>query len=211
MEPAAKASPSPGSAVERAFALTSVVPVGAFAVLHVADYARVLFGEQEIGSREAPSALLLAAEVLLVWLPLATHAVLGAAFWKRRGAEPGSDASARALLAVHRISGIAIALFLLDHFVRFRLPILTGELVPSDSVQRLASELSRTHAGFPWIAAGSLLGVIAVAFHFTYGLRRIARRSPELAASRVYSRVSLGVGLVLLFAGLFTLLYLAAG
>lgn len=210
MEPAAKAPQNPGSSFERVFALTSVVPVGAFVVLHVIDYARVLFGAEEIGSREAPSPLFLAAEAVLVWLPLALHALFGVVLW-RRDATPAKSSSARALLTVHRISGIAIALFLVDHFVRFRVPILRGELRPADSVQRLAAELSRTQAGFPWIAGVSLLGVIAVAFHLGYGLRRIAERSPELEANRTYSGVSLGVGLVVLFAGLFALLYLAAG
>jgi succinate dehydrogenase/fumarate reductase cytochrome b subunit len=148
---------------------------------------------------------------VLVGLPLALHALFGLVLWRRRAAAPGAGSSARALLAAHRISGIVVALFLVDHFVRFRLPILRGELRPADSVQRLAAELSRTQAGFPWIAGLSLLGVIAVSFHLGYGLRRIAERSPELAANRTYSAVSLGVGLVVLFAGLFSLLRLAAG
>jgi hypothetical protein len=53
--------------------------------------------------------------------------------------------------------------------------------------------------------------VIAASFHFAFGLRRIAARSPALAGSRAVRGVSLGIGLVVLFAGLFSLLYLATG
>ena len=46
------------------FALTSLVPLGAFVVFHVLDYARVLFGVQSIGARHAPPGWQLALEAL---------------------------------------------------------------------------------------------------------------------------------------------------
>jgi succinate dehydrogenase/fumarate reductase cytochrome b subunit len=211
VEPAARSSGTGRAGIERVFALTSVVPLGAFVVFHVLDYARILAGVQVVGSRQGPSAWQLALEALLVWLPFTLHAALSVPIWLARRREPARGTEQRALLAMHRLAGVVTALFVVDHFVRFRLPILRGALEPADSVQRLAAELSRTQAGFPWVAGVQLLGTLAVAFHLAYGLSRLARRSPRFAASRVAQRLSLAVGLVLLFTGLFALAQLAAG
>ena len=211
MEPAARSSGSVADRIERVFAVTSVVPLGVFVVFHVLDYGRVLLGVQTIGSRQAPASWMLVAEALLVWLPLLLHVGLAVPIWRTRRRVRSPEPSARALLALHRVTGIVVGAFLLDHFLRFRWPILRGELEPADSVQRLAAELSRTHAGFPWIAALHLFGMIAVAFHLSYGLRRIAARSPRWAPSSLVRVATLGLGLLLLFTGLFALVELAAG
>jgi hypothetical protein len=193
--------------VDRLFELTSVVPLGAFVVLHVLDYGRVLFGAQEIGARRHPSALLLFFEALLVWLPLLGHAVWSLVVWRR--SEP--LASGGALLLAHRLAGVASGLFLVHHFVRFRWPILRGVAHPSDSVVLLAAELSSTRGGVPWIAALHLAGVVAVAFHLALGLRRIAERSERLRGSRGLRFACLGVGVVTGGVGVLTILRLAAG
>jgi succinate dehydrogenase/fumarate reductase cytochrome b subunit len=211
VEPAARSSGTARAGIERAFALTSVVPLGAYVVLHVFDYARVLAGVQTIGARHPPPAWQLALEALFVWLPLAAHVTLALPLWRARRREQPVDGQARALLVMHRLAGVVILGFLADHFVRFRLPILQGRLEPADSVQHLAAELSRTQAGFPWVAALHLLGTIAVAFHLTFGLRRIALRSARLATSSALRATTLALGVLLLFAGLFTLIQLAAG
>jgi succinate dehydrogenase/fumarate reductase cytochrome b subunit len=197
--------------LERVFALTSVVPLGAYVVLHVLDYARVLGGAQTIGARHPPPTWQLVLEALFVWLPFAVHVALAIPLWRARRREPPADGQARALLVMHRLAGVAILAFFADHFVRFRVPILTGRLEPADSVQHLAAELSRTQAGFPWVAALHLLGTIAVAFHLTFGLRQIALRSPRYAGSGALRIATLGLGVLLLFCGLFTLVHLAAG
>jgi succinate dehydrogenase/fumarate reductase cytochrome b subunit len=211
VEPAARSSGTGGARIESLFALTSVVPLGAFVVFHVLDYGRVLAGVQTIGARHAPPAWQLVLEALLVWLPFTLHAVLSIPIWRARRRVPSADVQERALLAMHRLAGLAILGFLIDHFVRFRLPILRGLIEPADSVQRLAAELSRTQAGFPWVAALHVLGTIAVAFHLGYGLRRVALRSPRFANGRGVARLSLGLGLLLLLTGLFALAELAAG
>jgi succinate dehydrogenase/fumarate reductase cytochrome b subunit len=160
--------------LDRAFEASSVVPVGAFVVLHVARYATVLFGAETVGARSAPSAPVLAAEALFVWLPLVFHAVYGPAVWRRRAEEAPAPSSG--LVVLHRLATLPLALFLIDHFVRFRLPILRGAAYPADSVQRLAAELSTTHGGVPWVAALGLAGVLAAAFHLGFGLYRVSNR-----------------------------------
>jgi succinate dehydrogenase/fumarate reductase cytochrome b subunit len=194
--------------LDRAFELSSVVPLGAFVILHVGRYASVLFGAESVGARSAPSAPLLVLEALLVWLPLVYHCLYAPAVWKRRRAEevPGPTSG---LLVLHRLTAAPLALFLIDHFVRFRLPILRGEAYPSDSVQRLVAELSTTRGGVPWLAALGLAGVLASAFHLGFGLYRvfIRRRMDSFGVRVACALVGIAVGV----AGVATLVRLAAG
>jgi succinate dehydrogenase/fumarate reductase cytochrome b subunit len=192
---------------DRAFALTSVVPLGAFVMIHAFDYGRVLFGSQEIGAREHPGLPVVLAEALFVWLPLLGHALFSFAVWRRRRASEAASATALA----HRVAGVLVGLFLADHFVRFRLPILRGQIHPGDSVLWLAAELSTTRGGVPWVAALHLLGTIAVGFHLAMGLRRIADRSERLRASPAIRASCVGVGVVAGLVGVLTILRLAAG
>jgi hypothetical protein len=192
---------------DRAFELTSVVPLGAFVVIHTLDYSRVLFGVTEIGSRRHPSVAALVAEASFVWLPLVAHALFSFTVWRRRRRTEASSASALA----HRIAGVVVGLFVADHFVRFRLPILTGRAHPGDSVLMLAAELSSTRGGVPWVAALHLAGMVAVAFHLAMGLRRIADRSERLRGSPVVRASCIGAGVVAGFLGVLTILRLAAG
>jgi succinate dehydrogenase hydrophobic anchor subunit len=192
---------------DRVFALTSVAPLGGFVVMHALDYGRVLLGAEEIGARRHPSPAAMVAEALFVWLPLAGHALWSFSVWRRRRRREASST----LTLAHRVTGIGAALFLTDHFVRFRLPILSGRAHPGDSLLRLAAELSSTRGGVPWIAAFHLIGTIAVAFHLAVGLRRIADRSERLRASPVVRASCVAAGVITGVVGVLTILRLAAG
>ena len=192
---------------ERAFELTAVVPLAAFVLVHVLDYARVLGGAQALGSRRHPSAPLVVVELLLVWLPLVGHAALSFWIWRRRRATQVHSPTATA----HRLAGVVTGVFLVDHFVRFRLPILRGVTHSGDSLVRLAAELSSTRGGVPWVAALHLAGVVGVAFHLTLGLLRIVARSERLRASRAARASSFAAGVLAGLAGVLTILRLATG
>lgn len=193
--------------LDRAFELTSVLPLGAFVAIHVGRYASVLFGAETVGARRSPSVAVLLLEALLVWAPLLFHALYAPSVWRRRRATETGPPSG--LLALHRLATLPLALFLIDHFVRFRLPILRGEAYPADSVQHLAAELSTTHGGVPWVAALGLAGVLAAAFHTSFGLYRVARRrrADSLGLRVACSALGVAVGV----SGVVTLVRLAAG
>ncbi len=201
----------PGRALERAFELTSVAPLAVLAVLHVADYGRVLLGVESVGARRAPPAFLIGAEALFVWLPLAFHALYGVRVWLERRARETPAPGAVGLLALHRLTGAAAGLFLIEHFVRFRLPILRGEEYPSDAVQRLAAELSSTRGGVPLVGVAELFGVLAVAYHLGYGLYRVAVRRAGTNGPRAARIAATVVGVLVGLVAAATILELSGG
>lgn len=205
VEPEARAN-----ALERAFAVTSVLPLGVWFGVHVGDYARVLLGAVDLGASQPPSSAAIGLELVVIWLPLALHVLLGVEVWLRRRERSESTPTRTALVALHRLTGALLVPFLIDHFVRFRLPVLRGERFSSDSVQVLAAELSRTPGGIPWLAAATLLGTASAAFHLGYGLTRMVERSPRLAGTRA-RHVAVAISVALGLAGVFTVVRLATG
>ncbi len=210
MDPAGSAHGSARAAFERVFALTSVVPLAGFAVLHLGNYARALFGATALGDRHAPSGWALGGEAVLVWLPLAFHVALAGPVWRRRRTEPTEPRKAPSL-ALHRLTGALLAPFVVDHFVRFRWPILRGDRYPAESVLALARELSSTVAGFPLLAAWHALGTLALSYHLGYGLSRVAERYARKSALGRLRVLSFGVGVLAAVFGTLTIVRLATG
>ena len=210
MEPAASATSKTVDALERVFEVTSVLPLAGFALLHVGTYAPALFGATEIGGRHAPSGWALAGEALGIWLPLGFHTIYALPLWlaRRRAAPAGGPA---AWLALHRVTGLLLACFLVDHFVRFRLPILEGDRYPAESVQALARELSSTTSGVPLVAAFQALGTLSLAFHLGYGLWRVAERHAAAHAQRPLRVACVAVGALFGLLGTLTVVRLATG
>jgi succinate dehydrogenase/fumarate reductase cytochrome b subunit len=211
VEPVAAVRGSGGQPLERLFELTSVLPLSGFALLHLSTYGRVLFGAVEVGSRQPPSGWAVAGEALGVWLPLAFHTLFGFVIWARRPPAKALPDSERALLVLHRVSGLVLGGFLVDHWLRFRLPILQGDRYPAESLHALARELSTTVGGFPVLAGVHELGTLALAFHLAFGLWRVVERRTDAALARRLRAVCIGVGVLFALVGTLTVVRLAAG
>ena len=199
-----------GGRLDRWFEVTSVVPLSAFALLHVASYGRVLFGAGELGARESPSLAARGAEALLIWAPFLLHMALAPGVYGRRKQVGTLDTSEQALLTLHRLAGPLLGVFLVDHFLRFRLPILRGERYPAEAVGALAAELSRVTAGLPLVAGLHALGTLALAFHLSFGLFRVATRS-RFVSRNTARWVCAGLGLLTAAVGTLTIVVLATG
>jgi hypothetical protein len=196
-------------AIERWFELTSVVPLAGFALLHVAAYGRVLWDGVDFGAQAHPAPWAIGAEVLLVWLPFAFHVAAAPGIWAQRRRQAPGDATERALLGLHRSAGLVLLGFLLDHFVRFRLPVLTGQRLPAETVLALAADLSSTSHGVPVVAGLHLLGVLALAVHLGFGLGRVAARHPS--APRAIRPLAVLLAVFVGLVGTLTVIRLAAG
>ncbi len=103
-------------------------------------------------------------------------------------------------------------LFLFDHVVRLRSPLLTGVSAPEDTHALLVRELSSTWSGVPAVAAFQCLGTAVFAFHLGFGLYRSDFAPVRgLAAPRTRAWIGAGVGLLVLLFGSFAIIGLATG
>jgi len=159
--------------VERCLVLTGLVPLPAFLVLH-------LTRELWLGSPADVSELIRApreplsqlTSVLLVWLPLAIHAALGA--WllvtRRRLRFGDRKTAARWTTALSRWTGAFALLFILQHAREYPLAVLLGEADARDAGLRSIASLSATQYGFPLRSGFYLLGLAATATHAALGV-----------------------------------------
>lgn len=194
------------------FTWTGVVPTGAFLALHLL---RVGSDLPRVAVATWLSTPLLAAELLLVWLPLALHAVYGFGIVLGRAAAPSRSCLrtrwARGLL---RGTGVLSAGAIVAHAVHVRWPVLRGAWLPSDVHARMIDALATTTAqGVPLAAAAHLLGTAVLVAHFTQGLFvALAERRIPNHVSRDKLLVSCAWGGVVLFAlGALAVLRLATG
>ena len=203
------AAPTPW---ERAFRACGVAPLGVFVLLHVALYAKALWGRHDFGDGQAAGLApwVVAIELLLVTGPLAYHAGYGLLVLSRRGPRAGSS-PLQPLDRVQRATSLLVLAFVADHFARFRWPLLSGAAVPDDAGELLVRELSSTSAGLPLVAGFQLLGIAAVAFHLGYGLYRFEWRSAWLQSERRRSGLAVAVGLLVLLTASFAVVELATG
>ncbi len=194
------------------FRACGVAPVGAFVLLHALGYAQVLFGRRSFGDPDArgPSALELVAEVALVLAPLAYHAAYGVFLLLRR--PRAADRSRAPLDRLQRFASVLVLIYIVDHFVRFRWPMLLGTSSEYDAHPLLVRELSSTTYGMPLVAAFQLLGTAAVAFHLGYGVHRHDFAGVRwLSLGKGRTALAVAIGLLVLVPASFALIALATG
>lgn len=213
VSPATESTAPARGLARRLFEVTSVVPLSAWAVLHVAAYARSAGGpltEAQVGPGWSWTLVL---EAVFVWLPLAYHAAYGGVLLLRGEPRRGARSSERALDLTERVTGAFLLVALAAHVYRFRLPVLLGARYPAHADQVLFAELSRTNHGLPLVAALELALVFAAAFHVAYGLYRLALERLARGAEREpwLRALSLGLGLVLSLSGAFAVIRVATG
>ncbi len=207
---AAMTAKTPG---ERAFRACGIAPLGAFVLLHLGTYGRVLVGRRDLGDPDATrlAPWVIALELVLVTGPLAFHAAYGLYLLALRKAPAAPATTHHVLDRVQRASSFVVLAFIVDHYLRFRWPMLTGAALSGDAYALLVRELSSTSAGLPLIAGSQLLGIAAVAFHLGYGLYRFDWQAPWLAAEKRRTWLGVGVGLFVLITASFAVVELATG
>lgn len=198
---------------DRVHSLTGVIPAGAFVVLHLATNAQALRGPLAFDTavnRAARLPLLSVFELLGLWLPLLFHGSYG--LYRLRRGRPNLAAyplPCNWAYVTQRVTGMFLLIFLTLHLGQFRLEVLWGNLNRSDYFQQLCARLGGTGVlGVPWLAVFFLLGIAAVAFHLSNGLRGFCFSWG--IARRLGNWVSV-LGVLLFILGAATVLYFATG
>jgi succinate dehydrogenase/fumarate reductase cytochrome b subunit len=195
--------PESRARAERIFRITGVVPLAVFTLFHVGAYA--VAPSRSHGFSTGWVGLVL--ELVLVLAPLVYHSGYGLVRLLR-----DDRRAATTLDQVQRWTSPLLLLFLFDHVIRLRWPVLSGLHAPEDVHALLVRELSSTWGGVPAVAAFHCMGTAVLSFHLGFGLYR-----SDFAASRGFSapkaRAWLGasVGLFVLLAGSYSIIGLSTG
>jgi succinate dehydrogenase / fumarate reductase cytochrome b subunit len=199
------------------FALTGLVPLGAFLVAHVALNATALWSTGTfVRATDAVHGVpaLGFFEAAFVFAPLVVHAGLG--LWLIVARVPLSmprPYPAAVRVAV-RASGVGAAAFLAMHLLEFRFRDHGFRLGGGELATVLAADLSSTVFGIPWRGVVYLLGTGCVAFHFASGLWACvaATRIGDGASARRWTAVSAaGLGAALWLTVLAVVVFHATG
>lgn len=175
-EEAARRSPA-----ELALAVTGAVPLPVFLVLHLAHEAW-LSGARDVGEvlRPGAGALALGSSLLLVWVPLGVHALLGAWFALRGHARATPPAPSLLL----KLSGLGALPFLAWHTATFLPAELGGPAASADAGFRLLEQVTAMPAGIAWNAFFYLFGLLATTLHAALGMERVLLGSGALRSLR---------------------------
>ena len=199
-------------------ALSGVVPLGCFFVLHIWTQARALSGatayERLARKLEFPG--LVVFEIAFIYAPLLFHAGYGIFLSVSREHRTGWTRSVKKPRGpLQRVTGIATLLFLGFHLVQLPLRRAAGALSRTDLFSTLVDDLSSTaRFGVPISAMLYLLGLGAASYHLANGVRSVCTEftlavTPE--ASRLVSLACLLLGVAVFLVGANTVLYFATG
>jgi succinate dehydrogenase / fumarate reductase cytochrome b subunit len=158
--------------IRRAFALSGVVPLGAFLVVHLAMNARALFGgwafARAVDAMERVPGLPLV-EAVFVFAPLLFHGALG--LWlvvTRRSLAPSPYPPA--LRVAMHATGVGVLLFLALHLPSIRFHVPGTRLGGEELATLLDAQLSTSAHGVPWQGLVYLVGATCATLHFAAGL-----------------------------------------
>jgi succinate dehydrogenase / fumarate reductase, cytochrome b subunit len=192
----------------RLHALTGVIPLGVFVVLHLLLNGAALAGpsrfDRYVGSL-ARSPIEPVVTLLLVGLPFAYHALYGIRRVLR--APPDAEASGYKrprLDGLMRFTSVILFVFVIAHTIEMRI----GRSVAALHT-KLTMDLSTTKWGIPFIAFGYLLGIAAVAFHLAYGCYAVLESRGR--ASRRTGIAAIAAGALLFVLGSATVIGFAGG
>ena len=193
--------------LRRLHSLSGLVPVGAFLLEHLATNAVALNGPTAYNRAVAAIShlpFLTAIEVLLIGVPIAFHAIVGALI-----ATTGEASVHRAryprnwMYLLQRVSGVFLAFFIIYHVWGTRL---------SHAAAAQRADLfhhMHDHLAEPGVLAIYLLGTVAACFHFGNGLFGFAIHwgfATTRAAQRRAARLGFAVFVILAALGVDALL-----
>jgi len=184
--------------------LLGVVPLGAFLLEHLLSNFEALkgpiaYGDQVKFLNGLPLVRVL--EWVFIFLPILYHALYGVYIWLRGKANviyyPWAG---NWMYVAQRYTGLIAFVYIAQHLYRQR---FTGIMLPENpyaSFHKVQVELSN-----PWMLAFYVVAMIAICWHFSYGVWLFAAKwgiTPGNVARRRFGFVCFGLGLVLTVMGL---------
>lgn len=200
----------------RLFSLSGVVPLGVFVVIYLWTTANAMRGREAFdtamaGWTEHPFAWML--PVFGFWLPLAYHGGYGMKVLLASRPNVVKYPQARnTMYLLQRVSALVLLVFVAAHTWRFGFGVAAAP--SADHFGKLCGDLSRTHLGLPFVAAGYLVGLAALVFHLSNGLYGFCRTWGIVVNPRAGNRLAgwFGVlGIVLYVVSASTVVYFATG
>lgn len=159
--------------LHRIHSITGVVPVGYYMVQHLALNSFAIAGEAQFNGVIAffegiPKHVLLAMEVLAIWIPLLFHAIYGVFIVARAEQNYFTTKykwSHNRMFLLQRVSGLVIFAFLIYHSLS-----TTGYKYVTGDVERLKYAAWHEFFSNPlWILVYAT-GILASSYHLGYGL-----------------------------------------
>jgi succinate dehydrogenase / fumarate reductase cytochrome b subunit len=187
----------------RLHAISGLVPVGAFLVLHVIVNASALRGAaayEDMVRRLRDRPLLLLIEIVLILVPILYHGLYGLYLVATRPTgDPGDPTGRRRLARFQRATGVPVFVFLLFHMWTTRLVgVRQHDHAGVDLFHWMQALLAN-----PWARAAYSAGLLAATAHFSAGLW-LASEDWGVARTRP-ARVAAGVAAAGVFVALSTL------
>ncbi len=198
----------------RLFSLSGVLPLGFFLLAHVWANASALRGQAAfVRTVDAlvHLPLLVALEVIFVFLPLGYHALYG--LWLMRAGVAKTPPHGRNLALTDRVAALVALAFIVWHVWEYRVAAARG-LDPHAFYATLVWRLSSTWHGFPTRAVLYWIGLTATVFHFACGAWAYGVTSGFLATAREKRRAAVGavaLGSLLFVVSSATVISLATG
>ena len=199
--------------VRKLFALSGVVPLGIFLVLHLWTSAHALVSDASFtGAQRRASSIpgLLVLELCLVFAPLALHAAYGTWLTVTRHALTSPSVYPRGVGTMMRVTGIIALAYVAYHLFELRFATDARGMRTDEIYTVLSARLSSRTLSVPLRAMFYMLGVAAIAFHFAAGLwgHVVARgwaRAPRARVSAAIGFGAIGAALFITAADVVTL------
>ncbi len=184
--------------------LSGIVPIGAFLIEHLLSNFEALKGPLAYANQVKflnSLPLVRVLEVCLIFLPLAYHALYGVYIALRGKANviyyPWSG---NWMYMMQRWTGYIAFVYIIQHVIRQRFMGVSLPEHPGAAFHKVQMELSN-----PWMLAVYVIAMIAVCWHFSYGIWLFAAKwgiTPGETARRRFGYICAVLGVVLAVMGL---------
>lgn len=184
--------------------LLGVVPIGAFLIEHLLSNFEALkgpiaYGEQVRFLNHLPLVRVL--EWAFIFLPILYHAIYGVYIWLRgKSNVVYYPWAGNWLYVAQRWTGLIAFLYIGQHVLRQRFLGVSLPENPGAAFHKVQVELAN-----PWMLAVYIIAMIAICWHFSYGIWLFAAKwgiTPGVESRKRFGYVCLALGIVLAGMGL---------